>query len=389
MSIPDETENIYTKIAMMQATKIFNEVTAINYRELGSSFIEKSYSFLEEYSHFIIIVLHLVMLFRHMSRSRYHSIVFQQKLATLKERQSRFEEATDEYNRKSNGIDDDRKRLNAYKSNHDAGTAMKAALSELVEKCQQLDNIGKDWRESWVNIAEIRIADLEKKNKDIEDIMIDGLYNDPQYLAYEGDEWTFAALQEKALEMGIPSRAVYWGSKPTLSYVLRVVEQLTKIGDIVKPVYPDGYETEEWPGSQTEKSDGDEVAEESGEEEMKEESDGDEVSEESEEEDYLDDPDWIPNFSDEDDSEEDWEKDSEPYHEYDEKETENAERLLCTMVTLAQSSDKKSYFFESVKSPVLERLIKSNGLRCSFEHHPSPGYTLTGYLRGNKYVSTV
>lgn len=71
------------------------------------------------------------------------------------------------------------------------------------------------------------------------------------------------------------------------------------------------------------------------------------------------------------------------------KEIENAERLFGTMVTLAQSSDKKSYFIESVKSPLLERLIKSNGLRCSFEYHPSPGYTLTGYLRGNKRVSPV
>lgn len=309
MSFPNETVNIYTKIVLIQVITLFKEVAAINYRELGSSFIEKSSSFLEEYGHSILIAIHLVMLLRHMSRSRYHNIVFQQKLSTMKERQSSLEEAIDEYTRKSRGIEDDQKRLDAYQSNHDARTAMKAELSNLEEACQMLTVIGKE-RHIQVNVAEIRIADLEKKIWDIEAIMIDGLYNDPQYLAYEGDKWTFSALQEKAWEMGIPA-GLTWGSKATLSYVLRTVEQLTKIGDIVEPVYPDGYETEEWPGSQAEESDGEKEEESNGEkvkEGSDEESDEDEDEEEEsdeEEDNYLDDPDWIPNFSDGDNSETD------------------------------------------------------------------------------------
>jgi hypothetical protein len=84
---------------------------------------------------------------------------------------------------------------------------------------------------------------LQNKLNDIEEIMTSGEYNDRDYLAYDGEEWTMNLLREKAIQLELPD--VHWGSRVTLGYVIRIVEQLTKIGDIIEPVYPDGYETDE------------------------------------------------------------------------------------------------------------------------------------------------
>ena len=67
--------------------------------------------------------------------------------------------------------------------------------------------------------------------------------NDPDYMSYDGEEWTFERLNKKAIKMGLPD--INWGSREVLSYVLRLFEQLLKIGKIVEPIYPDGYETQE------------------------------------------------------------------------------------------------------------------------------------------------
>jgi hypothetical protein len=83
---------------------------------------------------------------------------------------------------------------------------------------------------------------ISNKLDSIEEIMISGDYNDPDYLKYDKN-WTMDLLMEKATQMEIPD--IKWGSKTALGFVIRTVEQLIKIGDIVKPVYPDGYETEE------------------------------------------------------------------------------------------------------------------------------------------------
>lgn len=84
---------------------------------------------------------------------------------------------------------------------------------------------------------------LKNKLKNIENVMIDGSYNDPDYMSYDGEEWTFERLNKKAIKMGLPD--INWGSREVLSYVLRLFEQLLKIGKIVEPIYPDGYETQE------------------------------------------------------------------------------------------------------------------------------------------------
>ena len=73
--------------------------------------------------------------------------------------------------------------------------------------------------------------------------MIDGIYNDPEYLCYEGEKWTFDKLKTKAESLNIPKFS--GRSKASYSYLIRVVEQLNKIEYIIKPNYPNGYETEE------------------------------------------------------------------------------------------------------------------------------------------------
>ena len=83
----------------------------------------------------------------------------------------------------------------------------------------------------------------KKKLSDIEEILVDGLYNDPDYLAYKEEKWTFSMLKEKAVHMGLP--VVNWGSNKSLAFAIRTTEQLKKIIDIIEPTYPDGYETQE------------------------------------------------------------------------------------------------------------------------------------------------
>ena len=73
--------------------------------------------------------------------------------------------------------------------------------------------------------------------------MVDGIYNDPEYLGYEGDKWNMKKLKEKATSLNIPN--FYFSSKKAYAYIIRTVEQLSKIENIIEPDYPDGYETEE------------------------------------------------------------------------------------------------------------------------------------------------
>lgn len=84
---------------------------------------------------------------------------------------------------------------------------------------------------------------LQKDRDNIEEIMVDGAYNDNEYLGYEGDEWDMKKLKEKAKSLNIPN--FYFSSKKAYSYIIRIVEQLSRIENIIEPNYPDGYETEE------------------------------------------------------------------------------------------------------------------------------------------------
>lgn len=113
------------------------------------------------------------------------------------------------------------------------------SFKRLVKTTESLNNLNKNANELEENIS---TSKLEK----IEEIMVDGCYNDPEYLVYDGEEWTMSLLEEKAVQMEIPIYS--WKDRKALQYVIRLVEQFKKIEDIVQPFYPDGYETQEMEG---------------------------------------------------------------------------------------------------------------------------------------------
>ena len=91
-----------------------------------------------------------------------------------------------------------------------------------------------------------KIINQKEILKDIESILVDGAYNDTdtKYLKYEDPEWTMSKLKKEAIDLGVPYRLLRTINKHNLKYVLRIVDQNTKIADIIDPDYPDGYETE-------------------------------------------------------------------------------------------------------------------------------------------------
>jgi hypothetical protein len=79
------------------------------------------------------------------------------------------------------------------------------------------------------------------KLNEIEKILIHESYNDPENLAYEGGKWSMLNLKNQAQLLNIPDLS--WNQR-SISYVIRKVEQLYQIIDIIKPVYD--CETQEY-----------------------------------------------------------------------------------------------------------------------------------------------
>jgi hypothetical protein len=127
-----------------------------------------------------------------------------------------------------------------YKSKYNIRQKLIISIEAMIKQCSDAVDVAHSLRKDHNNLCDAEI--LRKKFDNIEEIMISGDYNDPEYLKYD-KRWTIDLLKEKAIQMEIPD--IKWGSKTALGFVIRTVEQLTKIGDIVQPVYPDGYETED------------------------------------------------------------------------------------------------------------------------------------------------
>lgn len=110
----------------------------------------------------------------------------------------------------------------------------KAIINQLLELKSEFDKISESYSD---------IKKLQEDRDNIEKIMTDITYNDPEYTLYEGKEWNMKKLKEKAKSLNIPD--FYFSSKKAYSYIIRTVEQLSKIENIIEPKYQDGYETEE------------------------------------------------------------------------------------------------------------------------------------------------
>ena len=63
-------------------------------------------------------------------------------------------------------------------------------------------------------------------------------------LAHEGDKWNVSNLRKQAKQLKIPKLILY-GNPLSIVYIIRKVEQLSQIIDIIKPVYLDNYNTDE------------------------------------------------------------------------------------------------------------------------------------------------
>ena len=119
-------------------------------------------------------------------------------------------------------------------NNYNTKQKMIHSIDELVKTGEQLYKNNEEIETTYSNF-------LNNKLNDIEKIMIDVCYNDHNYLAYDGEQWTMELLKKKAVDMKLPD--IHWGGKVVLGYVIRITEQLFKIRDIVEPEYPNYYET--------------------------------------------------------------------------------------------------------------------------------------------------
>ena len=257
-------------------------------------------------------------------------------------------------------------------------TLMTSSLQEMKGRCEDLILLGTEWTHFEKSVIDHQDGEAIQKMKNIEEIFVDGCYNDPEYLAYNGDGWTMDLLKDKAIQMGYPD--VDRGSRVSLTYVIWVLEQLQRIEEIVKPTYPDGYETQEMDeeGDVNEMEVG-EISDDN-EMEVKEDSKHDEHSDneksdgkEGWDESYGSDDEWLPegkeSGSDWNESDSGVDSDAEDY----------ANDLLATMILRARNSNRQSYFFNSRRNVALEKLIRANGLNYKYTNIQPTGYTMSGY----------
>lgn len=249
---------------------------------------------------------------------------------------------------------------------YDSHTKLKTDFDSMVDMCTELSASAETWKASLKDANTSASVILKNKMDNIANILTDGGYNDPAHLSYTGSKWTMNLLKEKAIHLGIPE--LYWGSRTSLAYVLRAIEQLKRIEKIVEPVYPDGYETEEM----HETVDDEPVLDDetsSDEEEHESKYSDDEDDEDEDDDEDENDPDWIPCENNAGDSDDD-----------DSDDIEYARELISCMTKLAETS-AKSRFFETTRSKHLEKLIRLNGLECKYSSTPTPGYTVSGFSR--------
>lgn len=135
-----------------------------------------------------------------------------------------------------------KERVELFVNNSEKTTGMMDEMKKMHKMCESVLEKGNEWMNTQQALEHAEFNHLHRKRKEIEGILVDGVYNDDRYLAYDSERWTMKELKKKAEEMDIPD--IYWGNKDAISHVIRLTEQIKKISDIIEPVYPCGYETE-------------------------------------------------------------------------------------------------------------------------------------------------
>lgn len=129
-------------------------------------------------------------------------------------------------------------------------TSLRSIIPEYDLKMFDLNSEIKKLKDRIIDLSKVsddqfmeNIEIHDKLNK-IRDIFVSEEYNDPEYLLY--DEWNITKLKDKARQLKITLLSTYRvNSRRSLAYAIRLTEQRNRIEEIVEPVYPDGYETEE------------------------------------------------------------------------------------------------------------------------------------------------
>ena len=217
-----------------------NTLTSLNSLEYKET-VNRLLSYVGQYEIRIVFILCLLLLvakilfsIRNIEKELH---VFERHKNDLRAREMEFTIRHDAWSKKKQAYTS---RLDCFIENYYSKNRLIQGIEDLIEQSTVLSENARKWQitQSALETSENAIAN--KKLKDIENIMIDGAYNDPDYLLFS--DMTMAELKIEAKELDIPRCS--WGSKQALAYSLRLTHKLNDLIAIVNPVYPDGYETE-------------------------------------------------------------------------------------------------------------------------------------------------
>jgi hypothetical protein len=215
------------------------------------------------------------------------------------------------------------------------------------------------------------------KISDIEDVLTDRLYNDPDNLAYEDYRWTLPLIEEKCIQMGIPVK-YSTDRRKFFAYVIRMQEMLDKIEKIVEPFHTSDYGDEDEDQDYEEE---DQDYEEEDQDYEEEDQDYEEEDDNGEKEDtgdeeyekYEEDEKYAEDEDDEDD-----EEDEDPVEDYFSTYNMN---FISDIIQMVNNTNDLSFFYECPKSTSLENQLNINGLSFSYENDvTTTGYNISGYI---------
>jgi hypothetical protein len=180
-------------------------------------------------------------------------------------------------------IEDLEYQLKNHRTIMQCNSSLKNELQTALSQTKKLVDVIEHFNECQaILLVNERNIFLTKLNQ-IEKILIDESYNDPKNLAYEGGKWNLQNLNTQANKLNIPNLS--W-NQLSYAYVIRKVEQLSQIIDIIKPLYLDGYETQEMDeDDNTQEMDEDDNTQEMDEDDNTQEMDEDDKSEKDDEQD--------------------------------------------------------------------------------------------------------
>jgi len=190
----------------------------------------------------VLKLLLLTMLFLTLTKWIINYFTLSFRIEELDKMKKQLQSNEDYYIMKTIEYEKFKNELNYLKKKQNINNKFDFRLNRFSKHCNEIFKLKSEWDNISQSESEFKNKKLQEDRDDIEEIMIDGLYNDPEYIGYEGEEWDMKKLKQKANSLNIPN--FYFSSKKAYAYIIRTVEQLSKIENIIEPEYPDGYQTE-------------------------------------------------------------------------------------------------------------------------------------------------